>query len=44
MDDLKLPGEKKKFEVSFSRMAVWIVVGAVGLYMVLSGLGGVYGW
>jgi hypothetical protein len=39
MSDLKLPQDKdKKPEVSFSRMAIWIVVGAIGLYMVVNGL------
>jgi len=42
MSDLKLPGDdKKKPAVSWQRAAVWIVVGAVGLYMVITGLAGV---
>jgi hypothetical protein len=41
MSDLKLPGDDKKPAVSWQRAAVWIVVGAVGLYMVITGLAGV---
>ena len=39
MSDLKLPGEddKKKGEISFARIAVWVIVGGVGVYLVLSG-------
>ena len=35
-----LPGDKKP-AFSWQRAAVWIVVGAVGLYMVITGLVGV---
>lgn len=39
MSDLKLPQDKdEKPKVSFSRMAIWIIVGAIGLYMVINGL------
>jgi len=39
MTDLKLPGEEKqKKGPSFNRFAVWIIVGAIGLYMVVTGL------
>lgn len=43
MSDLKLPGEddKKKGEISFGRIAVWVIVGGVGLYLVITGLVGV---
>jgi len=41
MSDLKLPGEDEKSGPSFTRVAIWIAVGAIGLYMVLSGLVGV---
>jgi hypothetical protein len=42
MSQLPLPGDdKKKPAVSWQRAAVWIVVGAVGLYMVITGLVGV---
>jgi len=43
MSDLKLPGEdeKKKGEVSFGRLAIWIIVGGVGLYLVVSGVVGI---
>lgn len=40
MSDLKLPGDDKKPGVSFARLTIWIVVGAVGLYLVISGLVG----
>lgn len=42
MSDLKLPGdEKKKPNISWQRIAVWIVVGGVGVYLVITGLAGV---
>jgi hypothetical protein len=43
MSDLKLPGEekKKKKETSFARVAIWIIVGGVGLYTLLSGIVGI---
>ena len=42
MSDLKLPGEdKKKPEISFARIAIWVIVGGIGLYLVISGLVGV---
>jgi len=42
MSDLKLPGEdKKKPPISFARIAIWVFVGGVGLYLVISGLVGV---
>ena len=43
MSDLKLPGEenKKKGEISFARIAIWVIVGGVGLYLVLSGVVGI---
>ena len=42
MTDLKLPGEdKKKPAISFSRLAVWVIVGGIGLYLVITGLVGV---
>lgn len=42
MSDLKLPGEeKKKPSVSFTRLAIWLIVGGIGLYMVITGLVGV---
>jgi len=43
MTDLKLPsdndGEKKP--VSFTRLAIWIIVGGVGVYLIVTGLYGV---
>ena len=42
MSDLKLPGdEKKKPAISFSRIAIWVVVGGVGLYLVITGVVGI---
>jgi hypothetical protein len=38
MTDLKLPGDKDKAKPSFVRVAIWICVGGVGLYMLLSGV------
>jgi hypothetical protein len=40
-DDLKLPGEPDKKGPSFARIAVWVFVGGVGLYLVISGLIGI---
>jgi len=33
--------DKPKNEISFARIVIWIVVGGVGLYLVISGLVGV---
>jgi hypothetical protein len=42
MSDLKLPGEeKKKPAVSFSRIAIWVVVSGVGLYLLITGVVGI---
>ena len=42
MSDLKVPGEeKKKQPISFARIAIWVVVGGIGLYLVITGLVGV---
>jgi hypothetical protein len=42
MSDLKLPGEeKKKKETSFARVAIWIIVGGIGLYTLLTGIVGI---
>ena len=43
MSDLKLPGEenKKKGEISFARIAIWVIVGGVGLYLVITGVVGI---
>ena len=40
MSTPQLPGDKKP-AVSWQRAAVWIVVGGVGLYMVITGLAGI---
>jgi hypothetical protein len=43
MSDLKLPGddEKKKGQPSFGRIAIWVVVGGVGAYLLISGIVGI---
>jgi len=41
-DELQLPGDdQKKPAVSMNRLALWLVVGAVGAYLLLSGLFGI---
>jgi len=42
MSDLKLPGDdKKKAAISWQRIALWVLVGGVGVYLVITGLAGV---
>ncbi|MBX3100695.1 MAG: hypothetical protein KF761_14100 [Salinibacterium sp.] len=42
MTDLKLPGDdEKKPAISPARIAVWVIVGGIGLYLVITGLVGV---
>jgi hypothetical protein len=43
MADLKLPGEdeKKKGEISFARIAIWVIVGGVGAYLLITGIVGI---
>ena len=42
MSDLKLPGDDdKKPNISFARIAIWVIVGGIGLYLVLSGVVGI---
>jgi hypothetical protein len=42
MSDLKLPGDdKKKPAISWQRIAVWVVVGGVAIYLIITGLAGV---
>jgi hypothetical protein len=41
-DELKLPGDdEKKPEISMNRLALWLVVGAVGAYLLISGIVGI---
>lgn len=42
-DELALPGDdaKKKGEVSFARIAIWVIVGAIGVYLLISGVIGI---
>lgn len=39
-DELALPGdaEKKKREISFTRIAVWLIAGGFGAYLIISGI------
>ncbi len=39
-DDLPLPNDPPKGP-SFTRIAIWVIVGGIGLYLVISGLVGV---
>jgi len=43
MSDLKLPGEDegKKKPISIGRIAIWAIVGAIGLGYLITGLVGV---
>ena len=42
MSDLKLPqDDKKKPGISMARIAIWVLVGGVGLYLVISGVVGI---
>jgi hypothetical protein len=34
--------DKKKPEISFARIAIWVIVGGIGLYLVISGAIGVF--
>ena len=41
-DELKLPGDdEKKPEISMNRLALWVIVGAVGAYLLISGIVGI---
>lgn len=41
-DELKLPGDdEKKPAVSMNRLALWLVVGGIGAYLLFSGLFGI---
>ncbi|MEP6482132.1 MAG: hypothetical protein ABJA94_09020 [Rhodoglobus sp.] len=39
-DDLKLPSDPKQGP-SMGRIAIWVIVGAIGLYLVISGVVGI---
>jgi hypothetical protein len=41
MSDLKLPGEDDKKKISFNRLALWAFVGAIGAYLVITGVIGI---
>lgn len=41
-DELALPGDdKKKPAISMNRLALWLVVGGIGAYLLLSGVVGI---
>jgi len=42
-DELALPGdaEKKKREISFTRIAVWLIAGGFGAYLIITGIIGI---
>ncbi len=41
-DELKLPGDdEKKPAISMNRLALWLVVGAIGAYLLISGVVGI---
>jgi hypothetical protein len=37
----KLPGDDDKPAISWQRIAIWVIVGGIGLYLVITGLVGV---
>lgn len=41
MSDLKLPSDPKPKGPSMGRLAIWVIVGGVGVYLVVTGLIGV---
>jgi len=43
MSDLKLPGEdkKKNNETSLGRIAIWLGVGGVAVYFLITGISGI---
>ena len=43
MSDLKLPGDdkRKKGGISSTRLGIWVIVGGVGLYLLISGVVGI---
>ncbi|WP_439564434.1 hypothetical protein [Microcella sp.] len=41
-DELTLPGDdEKKPAISMNRLALWLVVGAIGAYLLVSGVVGI---
>jgi hypothetical protein len=44
MSDLRLPGDdqkEKKGQISLARIAIWVLVGGIGAYLVISGIIGI---
>ncbi len=44
-NELPLPGdaEKKKREITLTRLALWLIIGGFGAYLLISGLIGIVG-
>lgn len=44
-NELPLPGdaEKKKREITLTRLALWLIIGGFGAYLLISGLIGIIG-
>lgn len=44
-NELPLPGdaEKKKREITITRLALWLIIGGFGAYLLISGLVGIIG-
>ncbi|WP_169079139.1 hypothetical protein [Microcella alkalica] len=44
-NELPLPGdaEKKKREITLTRLALWLIIGGFGAYLLISGLVGIVG-
>jgi len=40
MQPPQLPGDKKP-EISFARIAIWVIVGGIGAYLLISGIIGI---
>jgi len=41
-DKLPLPGDDdKKPTISFARIAIWVIVGGIGAYLLISGIVGI---
>ena len=39
-DAPKLPGDKKP-AITFNRIAIWVIVGGIGLFLLISGIVGI---
>jgi hypothetical protein len=36
-----IPPDKPKNQIPFTRIAIWVIVGGIGLYLVISGVVGI---